>query len=207
MQTLDLEPGGGPGPADPPSSPVRLLAYSVAVALALVTGSLVMGDDTGTRRGGRVPRPAPVAPTTPVDVVPVRLREVCPVTTDHRDYLTVSFRLANTDDATLHVTAVTGPPLGGLRQDRPATGGGTCEKPGRGPARARLVADGTRLWTVRWKLPDTCPESSPLRIGVSYRRPGDVTPDSGPLVVLPDLTGIGFVQCPKVVTAFPEQSG
>ncbi|GAA3595237.1 hypothetical protein GCM10022223_07950 [Kineosporia mesophila] len=206
MQTLDLEPGSPGPPADPPSPPLRLVLYVCGVVGVLLFGSVVVGRTENTVRH-LDSLPTPSFTRIQLDALPVSLRETCPVRTDHRNHLTVSFTLANTTSSSVLIDDVEGLQRGGLRQERRVTAGGSCELPAHRPVKATVAPKKTRLYTVRWKLPDTCPERSPLRIAVSYRRAGDEQERPGVVIVLDSLRGIGFVQCPHVVTEFPGGEG
>ncbi|GLY30043.1 hypothetical protein [Kineosporia sp. NBRC 101731] len=206
MQTLDLEPGSADPPADPPSTPLRLALYVLGVVGVLLLGSVVVGrTENGVRRLDSLPTPS--FTRIQLDALPVSLRETCPVRTDHRNHLTVSFTLANTTSSSVLVEDLDGLARGGLRQERRVSAGGSCELPAHRPVKAAVAPKKTRLYTVRWKLPDTCPERSPLRVEVSYRQAGDGQTRSGVVIVLDSLRGIGFVQCPHVVTEFPGVEG
>jgi hypothetical protein len=205
VDTLDLEPGSQPLPDDPPSSPVRLLLYTLGAALVVLLGSLLVSTNTEAPTNFDA-TPAPLFSSTPAELQPIVLRDTCAVRTDHRNVLAASFWLNNILEEPVLITSLQGhPPLGGVRQDGPVLSGGTCRKPGKFNAKAVIDPLGSRLYTVHWKLPDTCPEPYPLQVRVTYQLAGEDLMKSDFVTVLVDLGGIGFVQCPKVVmTEFPE---
>ncbi|MCD5312941.1 hypothetical protein [Kineosporia babensis] len=208
METLDLEPGNDGSFEDPPSSPLRLLLYTVGAVLVLLLGMLVVGT-TPERRTGLEPEPRPVITTViaPYPISPFGLLDTCDVRTDHRNYLIVSFWLNNLTTQPVLLAEVTGPPQigGGVRAQGPVYSGGTCRRPAKGTGQVVLDSARSRLYTVRWLLPDTCPESSPLEVSVLYQLPGETKLRSDLVTVAVDLGGIGFRQCPKIVaTEFPK---
>ncbi len=207
METLDLEPGAKTPPKANRPRPCA-------------SCSTRWGDPrpaAGQRGGGPQPappyerfdaQPQPAISTTELDpdhLIPFALRDTCPVRTDHRNYVTVSFWLHNVALEPALLVGVQGhPPLGGLSQEGPALSGGTCKRPGRSEKAVMVEPESSRLYTVRWKLPDACPEPYPLEVRVTYQRSGQVLMKSGYVTVLVDMGGIGFVQCPKAVPdAFP----
>ncbi|GAB6897624.1 hypothetical protein [Kineosporia succinea] len=203
MKTLDLVPETD-GPADdPPSSPARLCLYVLGTVSVTLLGSVVVGTADAPRHDA-VPSPTPFATAVQIDEAPVSLREVCPVRTDHRNQLTVTFALANTDASIVLVSKISSPAVGALRQLGVTRAGGDCAKPGRKGAKAVIRPRATRFYTVRWNLPDSCPERYPLRARVTYLSPDDDKPRKSDVRLLPDLGGIGFVQCPTARTEFPQ---
>lgn len=171
----------------------------------LVLGSLLVSSHTELPKERLDSAPLPLISSSPAELQPIALRDTCTVRTDHRNQLTASFWLNNILDEPVLITSLQGhPPLGGLRQQGQALSGGKCGRPGRSHAKSVIEPLGSRLYTVRWHLPDTCPEPYPLQVRVTYQLAGEDLRMSDYVTVLLDLGGIGFTQCPQVVaTEFP----
>ncbi len=207
METLDLGTEGEEPPEEPASSPLRLLLYGIVAVVLVGLGSLLIANGTDATQQQIHPVPT-LSPTPPIESQPILLDRVCPARTDHRNYLIVSFLVKNVRGTAVRVAAMAGhPPLGGVTQARPTRSGGTCRRPGRAPVRSVIASGGNRLYTIRWDLPDTCPEPYPLQVRVTYQLPGEVVMKSDFVTVLVDLSGIGFLQCPKAVTDLPTPLG
>ena len=207
METLDLETEGEGTPDDPASSGLRLLLYGVVALVLIGLASLLIANGTEATEQQVHPVPTPTQ-TIVLDPQPILLSRVCPVITDHRNYLTVSFQVKNVRDVPVLVTALAGhPPIGGVTQAEPARSGGSCRRPGRDPLKSVIDGGGNLIYTMRWNLPDTCPEPYPLQVRVTYQLPGEDVLKSDFITVLVDLSGIGFLQCPQVVTDLPTPLG
>lgn len=179
---------------------MRLLLYGVGTVAVLMLGSLLVSakTDPPVRRLDAVP--PPVLSTTQFELAPIALLDTCTIRTDHRDWLIASFELSNILEQPVLLTGLQGHPVrGGLRQTGPARSGGSCARPGKAAARAVIEPMGSRLYTVRWKLPDTCPEPFPLQVRITYQLTGEDLLKSDYITVLKDLGGLGFRQCPQVV--------
>jgi hypothetical protein len=209
VDTLDLEPGGEDSPTeDPPSSAGRLLLYAVAAVVLIVIGSLVIGHGTATSEPRPGPSPTRQIPPLPLEAPTLTIENACPIRTDHRNELTMSFALRNISSAEATITGLTAirSPTG-LRQIGPTRSGGSCRRTGWQSARESIASGHARIYTVRWALPDTCPEPDPLQVQVTYYLPHKVMEESDNLTVRVDLGGIGFLQCPKAVTDLPTPMG
>ncbi len=208
METLDLEPGNEDRPPERPTvSAARLLLYAVAAAALIGIGSLIVGHDTAPEVP---PDPSPTRQIPPLPTEPpaLTIENACPIRTDHRTELTISFALRNISSAQVAITglaAIRSPD--GPRQIGPTRSGGSCGRTGWQSAREPIASGHARIYTVRWGLPKTCPEPYPLQVHVTYYLPHQVIEQSDILTARVDLSGIGFLQCPKATTDLPTPAG
>jgi hypothetical protein len=129
----------------------------------------------------------------------VAVGDICPVVTDHRHVLTVSFTLVGLTPELVRVTGVEPVlPLGGLRPLATTVEGGTCVRPHSVVNRVVLPSEGL-LVTMRLALPKGCPQAFPVMANIHELVDGRPVIDGVP--VLSDLGNVTFVTCEPTGTA------
>jgi hypothetical protein len=190
------------GPERNPRSSRFWVALSAVLLLLAVLALLVRWNGQGspdaapsaTALPGNPP-PTAVLPTVPTVARYVNTGTVCPVVTDHRHTLAVSFTVVSLAATAVTVTGVEPVlPVGGLRPVDTAVTGGICASPAAAPPGTTLEPGRTLLVTLRFELPDDCPHPYPVQADVHVRADGPVVTNR--LGVLPDLGGIPFDTCP-----------
>ena len=181
----------------------RRTTVGLALLAAAVVGLGVAGEVTGggePRGADATPTPTPTQPRVqPPAVVSsewVANDVVCPVQTDGRRMLIVRFILANRSGRDLVVRSVEPVlPLGGLSPRSTSTIAGDCHRwvPTDVGSDA-LPANGQRVVSLLFRLPDECPRPYPVRARVRVQ--GEAGARSVELPVLDDLRGVPFVACP-----------
>jgi hypothetical protein len=123
------------------------------------------------------------------------LGRICSAVTDGRRTLALSFTLVNISSKDVTLIDVTPQlPIGGLRPLRPNTAGGTCEHPGREAPGGLLIPGATQLITMRFRLPEECPQPFPVQARVKLRANHMVGTTT--VGIYSDLGAIDFDTCP-----------
>ena len=127
----------------------------------------------------------------------VSAQQICPVSTDHRTTLAISFILHNDTPVTERVQQLKPAlPLGGLVSRGVVIRSGTCTGPSGTavrPAGQVLAAGTTMLVTVHLGLTKTCPHPLPVELDVTLSINGDVRAQQ--LSLFNDLGSIPFASC------------
>ena len=119
---------------------------------------------------------------------------VCKPVTDGSTTLTVSFDLVNFGKKDLDVTAIDPTlPMGGLTPTGKIVSGGLCAHPGTNPALGSVYSNGHKLYTMKFKLPDTCPQGLQIQAVVHLKMDGKASTTTVP--VLQDLKNVDFETC------------
>jgi hypothetical protein len=179
-------------------SPLAWIALAVACVLAGVMFLIFRGP------GEPVAGPVPDVDASPsgsgltLAVQPaekLQLGRICPAVTDGRTTLIVSFNLVNVSTTPITVMDVRPVmPIGGLRPRGPNTAGGTCEHPGSEAPGGLLAPGATQLVTMRFRLPEDCPQAFPVEVRIRLRVHQMVGTTTVP--VHSELGSINFDSCP-----------
>jgi hypothetical protein len=146
-----------------------------------------------------------VAANAPMLARYVNLGALCPVVTDHRHTLTLSFTVVNLTATPVTVVNLTATPvtavavepslpLPGLQLTGSSIAGSTCASPAPAPPGGVLDAGRSLLATFHFTLPDTCPQPLPVRANVRVRADEWVTTDQ--VGLFSDLGNVPFDTCP-----------
>jgi hypothetical protein len=128
----------------------------------------------------------------------VLAHDICPIVTDHRTTMEISFVLENITPVRVIITRVTPVlPLKGFRPTGVELQFGLCKDRAK-PAllEPRLAAGGAVLVTLSFALPDTCPAPYPILLRVMLTIDGQRRVEDLPL--LSDLGGVRFDTCKTV---------
>jgi hypothetical protein len=131
----------------------------------------------------------------------VQAHDICPIVTDHRQTIAITFVLENVTPVHLTIAKVMPVlPLKGLRPTGVVLEYGLCNErvPNPGLPEPQLGAGGTVLVTLNFALPDSCPAPYPVLLRVTMTIDGQRRVEDLPL--LTDLAGVRFDTC-KTVTA------
>lgn len=193
------ELSGGPGPARRSTTRQVLLVAAVVLLAVLAVRAL--------RPGVRpppvaVPTVQPVPPAEPVTGSPeplpqvpaLEVEDVCPVSTDRRAVLTVSFVLVNLSAGPVtleRVDPVLPVPL--VRADGVTIRSGRCAAAGAVTRERTLLPRGGLLVSLRLRFTE-CPTPAPVQVNVRERTADDRVLTQGHMV-RNDLGGTAFDPC------------
>jgi hypothetical protein len=136
-----------------------------------------------------------VAANAPMLARYVNLGALCPVVTDHRHTLTLSFTVVNLTATPVTAVAVEPSlPLPGLQLTGSSIAGSICASPAPAPPGGVLDAGRSLLATFHFTLPDTCAQPLPVRANVRVRADEWVTTDQ--VGLFSDLGNVPFDTCP-----------
>jgi hypothetical protein len=198
--TLDgSEPGGSPG--------LRPLTWVVLAVGCVLAGVVVMLLRPPADPAAAPPPPSPaVSPPTWPDANlaggrgvnlssnTLTLGRICTPVTDGRRTLALSFTLVN--ESSIAITLIDVEPvlpIGGLQPRRPNTAGGTCEHPDTQAPGGLLAPGATQLITLRFGLPEQCPQPFPVQARINLRAQQMVGMTT--VAVYRDLGAIDFDSC------------
>lgn len=199
----------GGGPRRPPRrwpvlpAPSRRARLALTAAVAVLVAAVGLPALRAGVRPPAVPGPAAlpypaVVPTSPLPQVPaLQVQEVCPVVTDHRRTVDVSFLLFNASAGVVTLESVRPLlPLPDLLRPvgAPLVRRGGCAGTGEATPRRTLVPRDALLITFRFAIPGGCPAPAPVDAAVRERTADDRVLDAR-AGVLPDLGGTPFDAC------------
>ncbi|MDX6211317.1 MAG: hypothetical protein QOF82_404 [Frankiales bacterium] len=131
----------------------------------------------------------------------VQAHDICPIVTDHRASIAITFILENITPVHLTIAKVMPVlPLKGLRPTGVELHYGLCNDRVGSPGlpQPQLGAGGTVLVTLNFALPDSCPAPYPVLLRVIMTIDGQRRVEDLPL--LSDLGGVRFDSCKTVTT-------
>lgn len=203
------ELGNGPDRPGSGAAPGRRAGVAVGAIVLAVLGVLALRSGVEPVRSPD-PRPTGPPPTvalstvamptgtaSPLPQVPaLRADEVCPLVTDRRTVLTVSFRLVNASagPVTLELVEPFLPFAEALRPAGVTVRSGSCAAPGAATADRTLVPRAGLLVSFRLALTGICPTAAPVQATVRERTADDrVLTERHPL--FNDLGSYRFDDC------------
>jgi hypothetical protein len=119
---------------------------------------------------------------------------VCKPQTDGSTNLTVSFDMVNFGTKDVQVTGIDPTfPMGGLSLTGKILSGGLCSHPGKSNDLGYVYTNGHKLYTMKFKLPTTCPKALQIQAVVHLKMDGKQWTTTVP--VLDSLNNIDFSTC------------
>jgi hypothetical protein len=170
---------------------------AAATGLLLLTGCGDSGDSVGASETSSASEAIPAPSVRQVEDDPgasLNVATVCKPVTDGSTSLTVSFDMVNFGTKDVQVTGIDPLlPMGGLTATGKIVSGGLCAHPGKNPDLGYVYTNGHHLYTMKFKLPDTCPKALQVQAVVHLKMDGKSSVTTVP--VLNDLQKIDFSTC------------